>query len=106
MTQGARLHGEYKVPGGKLVVADLAIVGGRLRDVELSGDFFLDPDETLERMVAAVEGVPVETPAEELAARLRAATEGAMLLGVTSEGVASAIRRAVDAQGTWEGRAG
>lgn len=106
MTQVARLHGEYKVPGGKLIVADLAIVGGRLRDVELSGDFFLDPDETLARMVAAVAGAPVETPAEELAARLRAATEGAMLLGVTPEGVASAIRRAVDAQGTWEGRAG
>lgn len=107
MTQAARghgeYHGEYKVPGGKLVVADLAVAGGRIEDVALSGDFFLDPDETLERMAAAVEGAPLETPAEELAARLRAATEGAVLLGVTPEGVAIAIRRAVDAR---EGCAG
>lgn len=98
MTHAARRHGEYKVPEGKLVVADLAVVRRRLRDVQLSGDFFLDPDETLERMVAAVEGAPVETPAQELAARLRAAAAGAVLLGVTPEGVAIAIRRAVEGQ--------
>lgn len=97
MTQAARRHGEYKVPGGKLAVADLAVARGHLRDVHLSGDFFLDPDETLERMVAAVEGAPVETSLQDLAARLRAATAGAVLLGVTPEGVAIAIRRAVEA---------
>lgn len=102
MVQPARQHGEYKVPGGKLVVADLTLVDERLRGVQLSGDFFLEPDETLGRMVAAVEGAPVETPAQELAARLRVATEGAVLLGVTPEGVAIAIRRAVEGQ---EGRA-
>ncbi|HKS68945.1 MAG TPA: hypothetical protein VJQ45_00895 [Ktedonobacterales bacterium] len=98
MTRFARQHGEYKVPGGKLVVADLTVARGQLCDVEISGDFFLDPDETLERMVAAVEGAPVEASVDELAARLRTATEGegAVLLGVTPEGVAIAIRRAVE----------
>lgn len=103
MTELARRHGEYKVSGGKLIVADLALADGQLREVELSGDFFLDPDETLERMVAAVEGAPAETSAEGLAARLRVATEGAVLLGLTPEGVAIAIRRAIDGQDAREG---
>lgn len=105
MTQSARRHGEYKEPGGKLIVADLAVADGRLHDVQLSGDFFLDPDETLGHMVAAVEGMPAEMPAGELAARLRAATAGAVLLGVTPEGVAIAVRRAVDARDPREGSA-
>ena len=35
------MHGEFKVPAGKLVVVDLSIDAGRLRDVRVSGDFFL-----------------------------------------------------------------
>ncbi len=34
------MHGEYKVPGGKLVVIDFNIVNHTLDDVQLSGDFF------------------------------------------------------------------
>ena len=44
---GGRHHGEYKVPGGKLVVADFDVVDGVLAHVSLSGDFFLEPDEAL-----------------------------------------------------------
>lgn len=90
-------HGEYKMLGGKLIIADLVVSNGRLCSVELSGDFFLDPEETLVRMMAAVEGISAGTPTQELAARLRGATEGAVLLGVTPKGAAVAIRRAVEA---------
>ena len=38
------MHGEYKVPGGKLVVVDLEVDQDVLVNVTLSGDFFLDPD--------------------------------------------------------------
>ena len=38
-------HGEFKVPGGKLVVADFRVEAGVLTDVRISGDFFLFPDE-------------------------------------------------------------
>ena len=41
------MHGEYKVPGGKLVVADLDVTEGRLAGVRISGDFFLEPDSAL-----------------------------------------------------------
>ena len=52
------MHGEYKVPGGKLVVVDLEEAEGRIAGFRLSGDFFLEPDEALDAMNAAVEGMP------------------------------------------------
>ncbi|MGW3471010.1 hypothetical protein ACWDKQ_21715 [Saccharopolyspora sp. NPDC000995] len=58
------MHGEYKVPGGKLVVVDLDVVDGRLVDVWLSGDFFPEPDEALANINGALSGA-------ELAARTR-----------------------------------
>lgn len=36
-------HGEYKVPGGKLVVVDFDVVDGVLADDSLSGDFSSNP---------------------------------------------------------------
>ena len=41
-------HGEYKVPGGKLVVVDLQEHDGRLAHVQVAGDFFLEPDSALD----------------------------------------------------------
>ena len=51
------MHGEYKVPGGKLVVVDLEVEDGLIRDFRLAGDFFLEPDTALEAINAAVEGM-------------------------------------------------
>lgn len=92
-------HGEYKVPGGKLVVVDLGVQGGALRGVQVSGDFFLEPDSTLDAINAALEGAPATLDEAGYAARIRAGLPaGAVLLGLTPEGVAVAVRRAL-AQG-------
>lgn len=90
------MHGEYKVPNGKLVVADLSVEDGKLRRVEISGDFFLEPDHTIDRIAAALEGAPGDADEAELAGRVQAATAGATLVGITPEGVAVAVRRAID----------
>ena len=88
-------HGEYKVPEGKLVIVDLAVRDGRLCDVEVSGDFFLEPPETLEAIRGALEGAPARLDEEALVERLRAAVPSdAVLIGLTFEGVAIATRRA------------
>ena len=90
------MHGEYKVPGGKLVVVDLEERDGRIADFRLAGDFFLEPDEALEMINAAVNGLPVETDAAGIAAAVREALpEGAQLLGFTPESVGTAVRRAL-----------
>lgn len=90
------MHGEYKVPGGKLVVVDLDISDARLTNVQLSGDFFLVPDDALGWMAAALEGQPATIGEAELAACVHTAAADAELLGITPVGVAIAVRRAVD----------
>ncbi|MFT4051129.1 MAG: biotin/lipoate A/B protein ligase family protein [Microbacterium sp.] len=97
------MHGEYKVPGGKLVVVDLEVEGGRIADFHLAGDFFLEPDDALADIDAAVTGLPVETDASAIAAAVRAALpEGAQLLGFTPESVGTAVRRALVTAPGWK----
>jgi lipoate-protein ligase A len=88
------MHGEYKVPDGKLVVIDLEIVNDRLRNVELSGDFFLLPEDAIWRLTAAIEGAPADATEGELSRRVHEAAQGVELIGITPEGVAVAVRRA------------
>lgn len=54
------MHGEYKMPGGKLIVVDLDLVDGCLAQVQVSGDFFLEPDDALHAIDAALEGQPAD----------------------------------------------
>ena len=81
------MHGEYKVPGGKLVVVDLEERDGRIADFHLAGDFFLEPDTALDDIDAAVNGLPVEADVAAIAAAVRAALpDGAQLLGLHARG--------------------
>ncbi|MFD6699924.1 MULTISPECIES: biotin/lipoate A/B protein ligase family protein [unclassified Microbacterium] len=96
------MHGEYKVPGGKLVVVDFEVADGAISDFRLAGDFFLEPDDALDDINAAVTGLPVETDASAIAAAVRAALpEGAQLLGLTPEAVGTAVRRALVTAPGW-----
>ncbi|PKI89647.1 lipoate--protein ligase [Actinomycetales bacterium SN12] len=96
------MHGEYKVPGGKLVVVDLEVEDGLIRDFRLAGDFFLEPDTALEAINAAVDGMPVEADAATIAAAVRAALpEGAQLLGFSPEAVGTVVRRALVTAPGW-----
>jgi len=96
------MHGEYKVPGGKLVVVDLEVADGRITDFRLSGDFFLEPDEALHAIDAAVDGLPADADAKVYTAAVTAALPpDASLLGFSPESVATAIRRAVKKATDW-----
>lgn len=90
-------HGEYKMPGGKLVVADVAIAADLLVRVAISGDFFLEPDEALDAMNRALVGMPSAAAPEVLAAAVAAALPvDARLFGISADAVAVAVRRAID----------
>ena len=89
-------HGEYKVPGGKLVKVDFSVSKGALREVVVSGDFFLYPEETLEDIRAALEGLPSSTDEAGIADHIRSRIDpGAELLGTSPEAIAIAVRRAL-----------
>ena len=96
------LHGEYKVPGGKLVVVDLDVVDGAFADVSLSGDFFLEPDEALLAINAALGGLPESSTAADIAAAVEASLpEDAVLFGFSADAVAIAVRRALAKATAW-----
>ncbi|WP_285724824.1 lipoyl protein ligase domain-containing protein [Psychromicrobium xiongbiense] len=102
-SHGQSFHGEHKVSGGKLVVADLQVRQGRLAEVSINGDFFLEPDEALEDINSALTGMPVEAPASELAAVVRAGLRpDAVMFGFSPEAVATAVRRALKKATTWD----
>ncbi|WP_157155042.1 biotin/lipoate A/B protein ligase family protein [Diaminobutyricimonas sp. LJ205] len=97
------MHGEYKVPGGKLVVVDLDVVDGRFANFRLAGDFFLEPDDALEAINAAVNGLPAETESKSIADAIQhALPDGAQLLGFSPDAVATTIRRALKRATTWK----
>ncbi|WP_324652899.1 biotin/lipoate A/B protein ligase family protein [Georgenia sp. H159] len=96
------MRGEYKVPGGKLVAVDVDVVEDRLRNVSLSGDFFLEPDSALEDINAALEGMPATAGAEELAqAVTRSLDPEVALVGFTADAVGIAVRRALGHATSW-----
>jgi len=96
------MHGEFKVPGGKLVVVDLDVEQGTIANFQLAGDFFLEPDSALEAINAAVNGLPETSDAKRIAAAVRAALpDDALLLGFSPEAVAVAVRRSLARATNW-----
>ena len=96
------MHGEYKVPGGKLVVVDFDVIDGAIANFHLAGDFFLEPDSALEAIDAAVNGLSAESDSAAIAdAVRRALPTDAALLGFSPEAVAVAVRRSLSNATTW-----
>jgi len=90
------MRGEYKVPGGKLVAVDVETEAGTLSRVALSGDFFLEPDDALEEINAALVGLPSTASVADLAKAIttRLSPE-VQFIGFTPEAVGIAVRRAL-----------
>jgi lipoate-protein ligase A len=89
-------HGEFKEPGGKLVMVDFSVIDGLLSDVTVSGDFFLYPEDALGPIVDAIEDSPVEQTVAARAALIAAAIPADVeWLGASPLGLATAIDRAL-----------
>lgn len=104
------MHGEYKVPGGKLVVVDVDSQGegedAVLANVVVSGDFFLEPAEAILDITAALEGLPAGTSVSALTTAIaNAAGPEAVLIGFSAEAVAIAARRALGHATGWHDHA-
>ncbi|WP_309079886.1 biotin/lipoate A/B protein ligase family protein [Zhihengliuella sp.] len=95
-------HGEYKVVDGKLVVVDLRVEEGRVATANVNGDFFLEPDEALADLNAALTGLPADASHGTL---VEAVVQGlrpeASMIGFDAAAVATAARRALGHASTW-----
>jgi len=91
------MHGEYKTPGGKLVIVDFAVRENRLAEMEVTGDFFLYPDDALDTIIHALNGLPSSLPADEIAAHIQHAVGADVtFLGFSPEAIGIAIQRALN----------
>ncbi|QGU06964.1 putative lipoate-protein ligase A [Corynebacterium occultum] len=91
-------HFEVKIPGGKLVVADLSTAEGEITRANISGDFFLEPDEAFFALGPALVGASISESTEELQARIDAALrsfEDLTLHGFSTRDIALCVRRAL-----------
>lgn len=87
-------HGEYKTPGGKLVVVDFDVRDGQLAEVQVSGDFFLYPEEALEPIRSSLEGLSASAGEDEVRERVRdALPAGATMVGFSPSAIAIAVQR-------------
>ncbi|WP_024793928.1 lipoate--protein ligase family protein [Tomitella biformata] len=96
------MRGEYKVLGGKLVAVEVDVVDGLLANVAVSGDFFLEPDEALAEINAALTGMPADANVEQLATAITTRLdESVSMIGFTPESVGIAVRRALGHATSW-----
>jgi lipoate---protein ligase len=80
-----------------LIAVEFTVVDGALRDVVVTGDFFLYPEEALPRLTESLEGSPDTSTESELAARVaHALGDNTELLGSSPLALAAAVRRALD----------
>jgi lipoate---protein ligase len=89
-------RGEFKSPGGKLIAVEFDVVEGELRNVVVTGDFFLYPEEALPILAGALENAPASLHEASYAASIRTALEAsAELVGSSPEALAAAVVRAL-----------
>lgn len=90
-------HGEYKTPGGKLVIVDFQVTDDHIHDMQINGDFFLEPPEALAALNESLNGVNSDLTEQEIMNMVAAAVpEGAELIGFDPAGIAIAVRRALE----------
>lgn len=96
------MQGEYKVPGGKLVVANVDVEQGQLARVSISGDFFLEPDSTLEHINQALVGLDENAAPEHIIQAIETVVdENTVMVGFSPKAIAIALRRALGKASTW-----
>lgn len=100
---GKHFHGEFKVPGGKLVVADLDVTNNTISSANINGDFFLEPDDALADINRALVGLPQDASHSTIAKAIDAAVdESVVMFGFDTQAVATAVRRATGYATGWQ----
>ncbi len=84
---------QEKIAGGKLLCVDAEFSGTRIARIRITGDFFLHPEETIERIERGLEGAECGEVAGIVANVLRDGR--ARLIGAAPEDVGRLVRRAL-----------
>lgn len=100
---GKQFHGEFKVPGGKLVIADLDVTDGNISRANINGDFFLEPDDALADINDALVGLKYDSSHKVITESIGSALdESVVMFGFDAHAIATAVRRATGFATSWQ----
>ncbi len=87
---------KQKVPGGKLLSIKVKY-GKKVEKIEILGDFFLYPEEALSEIEKSLTGIDTNLAENEITIMVQSVVdkEGAELVGITPEAIASTLRSAI-----------
>ncbi len=90
---------QEKIPAGKLVCVEVWTERGpdclSVGRVEITGDFFLHPEEAVADLERSLAGLPVPCDEADVRARISAALGNATLLGASADDFARIFMKAV-----------
>ncbi len=86
-----------KVKEGKLVKVEVEC-DGFIKKIKITGDFFLHPEDILEKIEKSILGLGKDTSTEAIASRIHEITgaNDAQMIGVSPESLAQVIREALE----------
>ncbi len=82
---------QTKVEGGKLVKVQLRSEGDKIKEVRITGDFFLHPEELIDELEKTLEGLMIDEDALADCIRAFIKKNNAVLLGAAPEDFAKCI---------------
>lgn len=85
------------MPNGKLVCVEVDADSEKTTKVKITGDFFLHPEDALEKVEQALTGVPLSIEETEVVSKVNEALGDASLIGATAEDLARIFKKAVAA---------
>ena len=90
-----KLNYDYKVPSGKLLRLALDVEGETINSIQICGDFFIHPEDSIRALEDSLKGVRLdrELMKEKLSAAVK--ENNVELFGVGEEAIAQAIINAV-----------
>jgi lipoate-protein ligase A len=88
---------EEKIAGGKLVCIEVWADSSAVARVRITGDFFLHPEDAIDRLERALVGAPLAVGEADAAAMLGKALGDAQLIGASCADLARMFSRAVRA---------
>ena len=86
---------EEKISGGKLICVEVLQDGGAISRLRITGDFFLHPEEAIERLENALAGRPLRISEAEAESLLKEALGEAQLIGASCHDIARLARKAI-----------
>jgi lipoate-protein ligase A len=87
---------QHKIPDGKLIKIEIEIKKGAIHHFQLSGDFFLYPEEKIELLEKAIIGHNYQTASKALSRVIK--KEKITLLGFEVKNLLSLVKQAFENQ--------